>query len=172
MLVSSGTPASQRLKQVAPKRTAKAFDPLARDEAQIFRDLLGGQHMMIRGFSNPDIRNILKLRTPERYHQSPPAKRQGHTHLQPLSCSRIDYQDPHLATLALNQTRPDCDDCIESTAGSSIPGHTYEIRRMTQTSLRKTENVRTKNLSSHVHERHVNEPCAGSITKCLATYGE
>jgi hypothetical protein len=30
-----------------------------RDESQIFRALLGGQHM-IRGFSNPDIRKILK----------------------------------------------------------------------------------------------------------------
>ena len=46
-------------RQVAPKRTAKAFNPLARDETQIFRALLGGQHM-IRGFSNPDIRQILK----------------------------------------------------------------------------------------------------------------
>ena len=39
--------------------TAKAFNPLARDETQIFRALLGGQHM-IRGFSNPDIRQILQ----------------------------------------------------------------------------------------------------------------
>jgi len=46
-------------KQVAPKRTAKAFNPVARDEAQIFRALLDGQHM-IRGFSNPDIRQKLK----------------------------------------------------------------------------------------------------------------
>jgi len=46
-------------KQLAPKRSAKAFNPLARDETQIFRALLDGQHM-IRGFSNPDIRNKLK----------------------------------------------------------------------------------------------------------------
>src|SRR2546427_11433684 len=46
-------------KQVAPKRTAKAFNPVARDESQIFRALLDGQHM-IRGFTNPDIRQILK----------------------------------------------------------------------------------------------------------------
>src|SRR2546426_3470053 len=46
-------------KQIAPKRTAKAFNPVARDEVQIFRALRAGQHM-IRGFSNPDIRQILK----------------------------------------------------------------------------------------------------------------
>ena len=46
-------------KQLAPRRSAKAFNPLARDEAQIFRALLDGQHM-IRGFSNPDIRQKLK----------------------------------------------------------------------------------------------------------------
>ena len=46
-------------KQVASKRTAKAFNPLARDEVQIFRAVLDGQHM-IHGFSNLDIRNKLK----------------------------------------------------------------------------------------------------------------
>ena len=46
-------------KQIAPMRTANAFNPVARDEVQIFRALLAGQHM-IRGFSNPDIRQILK----------------------------------------------------------------------------------------------------------------
>jgi hypothetical protein len=46
-------------KYVAPKRTAKAFNPVARDEAQIFRALLDGQHM-IRGFSNLDIRQKLQ----------------------------------------------------------------------------------------------------------------
>ena|SRR5213593_582249 len=46
-------------KPLAPRRSAKAFNPLARDEAQIFRALLDGQHM-IHGFSNPDIRNKLK----------------------------------------------------------------------------------------------------------------
>ena len=40
-------------------RTAKAFNPVARDEAQIFRALLDGQHM-VRGFSNPDIRQKLQ----------------------------------------------------------------------------------------------------------------
>jgi hypothetical protein len=46
-------------KQVAPNRTAKAFNPVAREEAQIFRALLDGQHM-VRGFSNPDIRQKLQ----------------------------------------------------------------------------------------------------------------
>ena len=45
-------------KQIAPKRTAKAFNPVARDEVQIFQALLSGDHM-IRGFSNPDIRGKL-----------------------------------------------------------------------------------------------------------------
>lgn len=45
-------------KQVAPKRTAKAFNPVARDESHLFRVLLSGEHT-IRGFSNPDIRNKL-----------------------------------------------------------------------------------------------------------------
>src|SRR5437773_10431120 len=46
-------------KQLATKGSAKAFNPLARAETQIFRALLDGQHM-IHGFSNPDIRNKLK----------------------------------------------------------------------------------------------------------------
>jgi hypothetical protein len=46
-------------KHLKAKRSAKAFNPVARVEAQIFRTLLDGQHM-IRGFSNPDIRNKLK----------------------------------------------------------------------------------------------------------------
>jgi hypothetical protein len=46
-------------KQIAPKRTTKAFNPVARDEVQIFRAMIAGQHM-IRGFTNPDIRQILK----------------------------------------------------------------------------------------------------------------
>src|SRR5262245_58242448 len=41
-------------KQVAPKRSGKAFNPVARDEAQIFRALLDGRHIM-REYSNPDI---------------------------------------------------------------------------------------------------------------------
>ena len=44
---------------LAPNRSAKAFNPLARDETPIVRALLDGQHM-IRGFSNPDIRKKLK----------------------------------------------------------------------------------------------------------------
>ena len=41
------------------KRFAKAFNPLTRDETQILRALLDGHHI-IRGFSNPDIREKLK----------------------------------------------------------------------------------------------------------------
>ena len=46
-------------KRIAPKRAAKAFNPVARDEVQIFRALLGGEHS-IHGFSNPVIRDKLK----------------------------------------------------------------------------------------------------------------
>jgi hypothetical protein len=46
-------------KPIASKRSAKAFNPVARHESQIFHALLDGQHM-IRGFSNPDIRQKLK----------------------------------------------------------------------------------------------------------------
>jgi hypothetical protein len=46
-------------KRLGPKRSVKAFNPLARDETQIFRALLDGQHT-IRGFSNPDIRDKIK----------------------------------------------------------------------------------------------------------------
>ena len=46
-------------KLIAPNRAAKAFNPVARDEIQIFRALLAGEHT-IRGFANPDIRNRLK----------------------------------------------------------------------------------------------------------------
>src|SRR5439155_10315651 len=57
-------------KQVAPKRTAEAFNPVARDESQIFRALLDGQHM-IRGFSNPSVitskpANVNHLKTVQR----------------------------------------------------------------------------------------------------------
>jgi hypothetical protein len=45
-------------KQIAPKRSATAFNPVARDETLIFRALLSGEPA-IRGFSNPDIRNKL-----------------------------------------------------------------------------------------------------------------
>ncbi len=45
-------------KQLAPKRSARAFNPVARDETQIFRALLSGEHG-IRGFSNLDIRKKL-----------------------------------------------------------------------------------------------------------------
>jgi hypothetical protein len=46
-------------KQVAPQRTAKAFNPIARDEVQIFRALLSGDHTL-RGFSNPELRDKLR----------------------------------------------------------------------------------------------------------------
>ncbi len=67
-------------KRVAPKRTAKAFNPLARLEVQIFRALLDGQHV-IRGFSNPDIRNKLK--------DSPHLKGISDTRLQSAKVTRI-----------------------------------------------------------------------------------
>jgi hypothetical protein len=43
-------------KQLAPKRTVKAFNPVAREDHQLFQVLLNGQHC-VRGFSNPDIRD-------------------------------------------------------------------------------------------------------------------
>ena len=46
-------------KQVAPHRTAKAFNPLSRQESQIFRALLDGKHTA-QGFSNLDIRKKLQ----------------------------------------------------------------------------------------------------------------
>ncbi len=98
-------------KQLAPKRSAKAFNPLARDEVQIFRALLDGKGQT-QGFS-----------APERHCRSPPAKCQGNAHLQSMSRSRIDRQDSPLSTLALNQTRPHRDVCIHSTARYSIPHH-------------------------------------------------
>ena len=75
-------------KQIAPKRTAKAFNPVARDEVQIFRALLAGQHM-IRGFSNPDIRQILQD-SPHLNGIADPKRQssQGHPHSQPLPRSR------------------------------------------------------------------------------------
>jgi hypothetical protein len=45
-------------KQVAPKRSVKAFNPVAREDHQLFQVLLNGQHC-VRGFSNPDIRDKL-----------------------------------------------------------------------------------------------------------------
>jgi len=45
-------------KQLAPKRSAKAFNPVARDETLIFRRC-SAANTPIRGFSNPDIRNKL-----------------------------------------------------------------------------------------------------------------
>src|SRR5207249_8877608 len=59
-------------------------------------------------------------------------KRQGHTYLQPLSCSRTDCQDPSLSALARNQTRQDRHDCFDSIAGYSIPDHSYEAHCMTR----------------------------------------
>src|SRR5437773_7186324 len=46
-------------KQVAPHRTAKAFNPLSRQESQIFRALLDGKHTA-QGFADLDIRNKLQ----------------------------------------------------------------------------------------------------------------
>ena len=45
-------------KQVAPKRSVKAFNPVAREDHQLFQVMLNGQHC-VRGFSNPDIRDKL-----------------------------------------------------------------------------------------------------------------
>jgi hypothetical protein len=45
-------------KQVARKRSVKAFNPVAREDHQLFQVLLNGQHC-VRGFSNPDIRGKL-----------------------------------------------------------------------------------------------------------------
>jgi hypothetical protein len=46
-------------KQVAPQRTVRAFNPVAREDHQLFQVLLNGQHC-VRGFSNPDIRDKLQ----------------------------------------------------------------------------------------------------------------
>jgi hypothetical protein len=46
-------------KQLAPKRTVKAFNPVAREDHQLFQVLMSGEHC-IRGFSNPDIRAKLQ----------------------------------------------------------------------------------------------------------------
>ena len=46
-------------KHVAPNRTVKAFNPVARDDHQLFQVLLNGQ-LCVRGFSNPDIRDKLQ----------------------------------------------------------------------------------------------------------------
>jgi hypothetical protein len=46
-------------KQVAPKRTVKAFNPLAREDSRLFRALLDGEHT-VQGFSNLDIRRKLQ----------------------------------------------------------------------------------------------------------------
>lgn len=92
-------------KQITPKRTAKAFNPVARDEVQIFRDLLAGQHM-IRGFTNPDIRQILKdSPSSERHRRFEAPERQSHAHSQPLPRSRTHCKDFPLAPLAPYTTR-------------------------------------------------------------------
>ena len=77
------------------------------------------------------------LTAPERYRGSASEKRQGHTYLQPLSCSRTDCQDPSLSALARHQTRQDRHDCFDSIAGYSIPDHSYEAHCMTRKLLCK-----------------------------------
>src|SRR5262245_62005261 len=72
------------------------------------------------------------LTAPERYRGSASEKCQGHTYLQPLSCSRTDCQDPSLSALARHQTRQDRHDCFDSIAGYSIPDHSYEAHCMTR----------------------------------------
>src|SRR5438093_3551440 len=119
-------------KQVAPKRTAKAFNPIARDETQIFRALLDGQHM-IRGFSNPDIRQKPpRLASLEGHHRPAPPKRQSDAHFQSMSRSRIDRQDSALSTMALNQARPHRDGRLHSATRRPIPDHSYETHGMTR----------------------------------------
>jgi hypothetical protein len=134
---------------MAPKRSAKAFNPLARDEAQIFRALLDGQHM-IRGFSNPDIRNKLK--------DSPHLKDISDTRRQSAKVTRIFNRChahgliakiPHsrrwrvskLGRIAMSASIP--------ITRCPIPNQPFEAVCMIKTSLHKTENVRTKNLSAH-----------------------
>jgi len=46
-------------KQVAPQRTVRAFNPVAREDHQLVQVLLNGQHCVC-GFSNPDIRDKLR----------------------------------------------------------------------------------------------------------------
>jgi hypothetical protein len=117
-------------KQVAPKRTLKALNAVARDESQIFRTLLDGQPM-IRRFSNPDIRNKLKdsshlkdITDPRR--QSAKVTRIFNRCDAPGLIAKI----PPLSTLALNQTRPYRHDRFHSTARCPIPDPLHEIRCM------------------------------------------
>jgi len=76
-------------------------------EPELFRALLAGQHM-VRGFTNPDIRQILKdsphlngIADPKRRS----AERQNHAYSQPLPRSRTHCKDSALAPLARYQTR-------------------------------------------------------------------
>jgi hypothetical protein len=47
-----------RRRQVTPTRTAKAFNPLSREDGEIFRAVMNGDHHL-RGFNNGDIRRDL-----------------------------------------------------------------------------------------------------------------
>ena len=125
-------------KQVAPKRTAKAFNPVARDETQIFRALLDGQHM-IRGFSNPDIRNKLK--------DSPHLKDIADPRRQSAKVTRIFNRChahgliakfPHSRRWRLTKQGRVAMTASIQLPRCSIPDHSYETHRMTQTSLRKS----------------------------------
>ena len=44
-----------RRKQVTPSRTAKAFNPLSREDVELFQAFMSGEHHL-RGFKNRDIR--------------------------------------------------------------------------------------------------------------------
>jgi len=88
-------------KQVAPKRTVKAFNPVAREDHQLFQVLLNGQHC-VRGFSHPDIRH--KLRT-LRFSKRSPTRSAKVSRLPSLSCSLFDRQGPPFSALARHSIR-------------------------------------------------------------------
>jgi len=47
-----------RRKRVTPSRTAKAFNPLSREDVQLFQAIMNGAHC-VRGFMNRDVRELL-----------------------------------------------------------------------------------------------------------------
>ena len=49
-----------RRKQVTPNRTARAFNPLSRDDVDLFQAVMSGEHC-VRGFKNGDLRRQLAL---------------------------------------------------------------------------------------------------------------
>ena len=51
-------------KEVAPGRGLKAFNPLAKEDCEMFEAFLSGEHC-IRGFTNSDLRAKLRVPTPE-----------------------------------------------------------------------------------------------------------